>query len=66
MSNLIKDLEDDPEVIPFIDEVHQLLNLGKAEGSLDGANMLKPALARGLQLAVSRFFRSNSKTIGLS
>jgi len=37
MSNLIKDLEDDKEVIPFIDEIHQLLNLGKAEGSLDGA-----------------------------
>lgn len=33
------------------DEIHQLLNLGKAEGSLDGGNMLKPALARGLQLA---------------
>ncbi|GAA5881025.1 hypothetical protein JCM16303_004640 [Sporobolomyces ruberrimus] len=52
MSNLIKDLEDArDEVIPFIDEIHQLLNLGKAEGSLDGANMLKPSLSRGLQLA---------------
>jgi ATP-dependent Clp protease ATP-binding subunit ClpB len=52
MSNLIKDLEDArDEVIPFIDEIHQLPNLGKAEGSLDGANMLKPSLSRGLQLA---------------
>ncbi|GAA5872762.1 hypothetical protein JCM8547_006335 [Rhodosporidiobolus lusitaniae] len=51
MSSLIKDLEESEDVIAFIDEIHQLLNLGKAEGSLDGANMLKPSLARGLQIA---------------
>ncbi|GAA5886607.1 hypothetical protein JCM6882_005831 [Rhodosporidiobolus microsporus] len=51
MSALIKDLEESEDVIAFIDEIHQLLNLGKAEGSLDGANMLKPSLARGLQIA---------------
>ncbi|KAK4703821.1 hypothetical protein P7C70_g2386, partial [Phenoliferia sp. Uapishka_3] len=50
MKNLILDLQEDTEVIAFIDEIHQLLNLGKAEGSLDGGNMIKPALARGLQL----------------
>ncbi|GAA5940496.1 chaperone ATPase HSP78 [Sporobolomyces koalae] len=63
MSNLIKDLEDDRDVIPFIDEIHQLLNLGKAEGSLDGANMLKPALARGLQLAGATTLDEYRKTI---
>ncbi|GAA5971845.1 hypothetical protein JCM21900_002975 [Sporobolomyces salmonicolor] len=51
MSNLIKDLEEAPDVIAFIDEIHQILNLGKAEGSLDAANMIKPSLARGLQIA---------------
>lgn len=33
------------------DHFHRILNLGKAEGSLDASNMLKPALARGLQIA---------------
>lgn len=51
MSSLIKDLEEADDVIAFIDEIHQILNLGKAEGSLDAGNMLKPALARGLQIA---------------
>ncbi|GAA6017225.1 hypothetical protein JCM10207_002576 [Rhodosporidiobolus poonsookiae] len=51
MSNLIKDLEEADDVIAFIDEIHQILNLGKAEGSLDAGNMLKPSLARGLQIA---------------
>ncbi|GAA5934713.1 hypothetical protein JCM10213_007842 [Rhodosporidiobolus nylandii] len=49
--NLIKDLEESEDVIAFIDEIHQIMGLGKAEGSLDGGNMLKPALARGLQIA---------------
>ncbi|TFK73791.1 P-loop containing nucleoside triphosphate hydrolase protein, partial [Pluteus cervinus] len=48
---LLKDIEDEEgKVICFIDEVHALFNIGKAEGSIDGGQMIKPALARVLQL----------------
>ncbi|KAL8290377.1 hypothetical protein RQP46_002635 [Phenoliferia psychrophenolica] len=63
MKNLIQDIEEDREVICFIDEIHQLLNLGKAEGSLDAGNMLKPALARGLQLAGATTLDEYRRTI---
>lgn len=47
---LLRDIEDGNEVICFIDEVHTLFQLGKAEGSIDAGQMIKPALARGLRL----------------
>lgn len=48
---LIKDIEEEAgNVICFIDEIHTLFNLGKAEGSVDGGQMIKPSLARGLRL----------------
>lgn len=40
MKNLLADIEDDKSCIVFIDEVHQILNLGKTEGSLDFGNLL--------------------------
>ncbi len=44
---LIKEIETNPEVIVFIDEIHTLVGAGSAPGSMDAANMMKPALARG-------------------
>ncbi len=44
---LLKELEDNPEVIVFIDEIHTLIGAGGTPGSMDAANMMKPALARG-------------------
>src|SRR4029078_3586722 len=42
-----KELTENPNIIVFIDELHTLVGAGSAEGSLDAANILKPALSRG-------------------
>ncbi len=48
---IIKELEQAPTTIVFVDEMHTLVGAGSAEGSLDAANILKPALARdGIQV----------------
>ena len=44
---LIKELEQNQDVIIFIDEIHTLIGAGSTPGSMDAANILKPALARG-------------------
>lgn len=44
---VIEEAENDPSVILFIDEMHNLVGAGSAQGSLDAANIIKPALARG-------------------
>ena len=47
LKDTIKDVQKQGNVILFIDEFHTLIGAGKAEGSMDAANILKPALARG-------------------
>lgn len=47
MKTLISDAEADKDVILFLDELHTMIGAGSAEGSLDAAGILKPALARG-------------------
>ena len=48
MKAIINELEAHPEIILFIDEIHTLVGAGNTQGSMDAANMLKPALARGV------------------
>ena len=48
VKSLIRELENHPEIIIFIDEIHTLVGAGSATGTMDAANMLKPALARGV------------------
>ena len=44
---IMKELTENPNIVVFIDELHTLVGAGSAEGSLDAANILKPALSRG-------------------
>ena len=47
LKGLLNELQEHPEIVVFIDEIHSLIGTGSAEGSLDAANILKPALSRG-------------------
>ncbi|MFY9825008.1 MAG: ATP-dependent Clp protease ATP-binding subunit [Thermoanaerobaculia bacterium] len=47
LKGILKELKESRELIVFIDEIHSLIGAGSAEGSLDAANILKPALSRG-------------------
>lgn len=44
---LLKELEQNPDIIVFIDEIHTIIGAGGAPGAMDAANIMKPALARG-------------------
>ena len=47
LKGILKELRENQDLIIFIDEIHSLIGAGSAEGSLDAANILKPALSRG-------------------
>lgn len=47
MKVIIEELQDNPNIIVFIDEIHTLVGSGNSSGSMDGSNIFKPALARG-------------------
>ncbi len=47
MQELIKEVQGNPDIILFIDEIHEIVGAGNAEGGMDAGNVLKPALARG-------------------
>ena len=48
LRQLLKELEANPDIIIFIDEIHTLIGAGSAAGTMDAANIMKPALARGV------------------
>ena len=47
MKSVMEEISADPSIILFIDEIHTIIGAGAAEGAVDAANILKPALARG-------------------
>ncbi|WP_414826977.1 AAA family ATPase [Apilactobacillus kunkeei] len=47
MQELIKEVQSDKNIILFIDEIHEIMGAGNADGAMDAGNVLKPALARG-------------------
>ncbi|MFA6486354.1 MAG: ATP-dependent Clp protease ATP-binding subunit [Candidatus Magasanikbacteria bacterium] len=47
LKEVIDDVTDDPNIILFIDEIHNIVGAGSNQGAMDAANLLKPALARG-------------------
>jgi ATP-dependent Clp protease ATP-binding subunit ClpC len=47
LKGILKELKETKDIIVFVDEIHSLIGAGSAEGSLDAANILKPALSRG-------------------
>ena len=47
LRSIIQELKKNPDIILFIDEIHTIIGAGSAAGSMDAANMLKPALSRG-------------------
>ncbi len=47
LKGILQELEENPDIIVFIDEIHGLIGAGNAAGNMDAANIMKPALARG-------------------
>jgi ATP-dependent Clp protease ATP-binding subunit ClpC len=71
LKQIMRELIENPQYIVFIDELHTLVGAGSAEGSLDAANILKPALSRGEIQCIgattpAEFRKSIEKTARLS
>lgn len=49
IQSILREIENDPTIILFIDEVHMIIGAGGGTGAVDAANMFKPALARGMR-----------------
>ena len=62
VKNLMEEIKQSDEIILFIDEVHTLIGAGAAEGAIDAANILQPALARG-ELEVIDHFHSDDLSV---
>jgi ATP-dependent Clp protease ATP-binding subunit ClpC len=61
---VIREVEEDGNVILFLDEMHTIIGAGGAEGAIDASNILKPSLARGeLQLIGATTIEEYRKTV---
>jgi ATP-dependent Clp protease ATP-binding subunit ClpA len=58
LKKLMEEIKQNDDIILFIDEVHTLIGAGAAEGAIDAANILKPALARGELQVMCRILSS--------
>lgn len=63
MQQLLTEVKNHPEVILFIDEIHEIVGAGNAEGGMDAGNVIKPALARGDLQLVGATTNSEYRTI---
>jgi ATP-dependent Clp protease ATP-binding subunit ClpC len=64
LKKIIKEVSASEETILFVDEIHTLIGAGSAEGTMDAANMLKPALARGEIVCIgATTYEEHKKTI---
>ena len=52
MEDLMKEIEENQDVIVFLDEIHNVIGAGGASGSMDAANIIKPALSRGVMKCI--------------
>jgi len=62
MKAIVDELEQNPDIIALIDELHTLIGAGNAAGSLDASNMIKPALARGMMQVIGATTLDEYKT----
>ncbi len=63
MQQLLTEMKQNPQIILFIDEIHEIVGAGNAEGGMDAGNVLKPALARGEIQLVGATTNSEYRTI---
>ena len=65
LKKLMEEIKQNDDIILFIDEVHTLIGAGAAEGAIDAANILKPALARGELQVLCRILNSIAANVML-
>lgn len=61
MKKILNELEENEDIILFIDEIHTIMGAGGAEGAIDASNIFKPALARGKMRCIGATTRDEYK-----
>ena len=65
ITKILKEIEENQDIILFIDEIHTLVGAGGAEGAIDASNIFKPALARGTLHCIGATTNQEYKKLGL-